>query len=445
MSCFPDWASDCLKRLKAHGFQGYFIGGCVRDLLLGHPFHDIDIATNARPEEVIACYPDTPVIKTGLKHGTVTVLWDLRPVEITTFRSDGIYTDHRRPDQVFFSQSLQEDTARRDFTVNALASDENGCITDLHGGKKDLERGIIRCVGEADRRFQEDALRMLRALRFASVLSFTVEPETAAAIHRNRELLSAVSAERVMSELIRLLCGENVEKILLEYTDVLGVVLPELLPLKGFDQHNPNHVYDVLGHTAKAVSAIAPVPVLRLAALFHDIGKPACFSLDPDGIGHFYGHAPIGAAIAEHCLQRLKADRQTETAVTTLVKHHHSVLEADERLLKRRLNKFGPDGVKMLLALQRADTSALAPSFSVPRMPLFDRVEEMIEKLISQKACFSLKDLAVNGDDMTELGLQGREIGAALEHLLSSVIDEKLPNERVALLKEAEAIHKKLV
>ena len=279
---FPQQIGVILTRLEQAGFAAYAVGGCVRDTLLGRVPEDWDVTTAARPEQVSALFAGH-CIPTGLRHGTVTVRQDGLSVEVTTFRADGPYSDHRRPDAVYFSDSLAEDLARRDLTVNAMAMDVRGDITDLYGGRDDLRRGILRCVGDPDKRFDEDALRIMRTLRFASVLGFTVEARTAAALHRCAPLLRDIAAERLLTEMDRLLCGAYVLPVLLAYPDVLGVFLPELLPCVGLDQRNRHHLYDVWEHTARSVAAIPSEPVLRWAMLLHDVGKPACFTVDGQG------------------------------------------------------------------------------------------------------------------------------------------------------------------
>ena len=273
----PQAVRYVLERLEDAGFAAYAVGGCVRDTLLGRTPGDWDVTTAARPEQVLALF-DGYAIPTGLKHGTVTVRAGEMHIEVTTFRADGTYTDHRRPDQVFFSDRLEEDLCRRDLTVNAMAMDLRGHITDLYGGREDLEAGILRCVGEPERRFEEDALRILRTLRFAAVLGFSVEPRTDTALRVKAPLLRCIAAERILTEMDKLLCGSHVLPVLLNWPDVLAMFLPEIAPCVGFDQHNRHHIYDVWGHGAHAVAAVPAEVVLRWTMLLHDIGKPACFT-----------------------------------------------------------------------------------------------------------------------------------------------------------------------
>ena len=297
-------ALEILDALEQAGHQAVLVGGCVRDALLGREPHDYDAAVSAPPEEILAaCRSKFKCIPTGLAHGTVTVVHGGLPVEVTAFRKEGTYSDHRHPDRVAYTSRLEEDLARRDFTVNAMAWGRSG-LTDPFGGKEDLAAGVIRCVGDPDRRFQEDALRVLRGLRLAAQLDFRLEGETAAAIRRNTPLLSYVAWERIQAEFLRLLCCPGAERILLDFPETVCQIVPELTPAVGFDQKNPHHCYDVYTHSVKTLGQVRPEPALRLAALLHDAGKPACFSLDEQGVGHFYGHEGESARLAEQAAAR---------------------------------------------------------------------------------------------------------------------------------------------
>ena len=433
----PQSVLDALRRLEESGAEAYLVGGCVRDALLERPLSDYDITSSALPEETEAVFRDCRIIETGLKHGTVTVLAEGIPLEITTFRTESGYSDLRHPDSVSFTRSLAEDLKRRDFTVNAMAYAPGSGLRDLFGGREDLENRLVRCVGCPDERFGEDALRILRALRFASVLDFSLEEETAASVRKNRELLRSVAAERIFVELKKLLCGPGAKRILLEYPEVFGVFLPELLPMVGFEQHTKYHVYDVWTHTAEAVSQMPAEPVDRLSALFHDAGKPASFTQDPDGTGHFYGHPAVSLQLAETMLLRLKADNETKKAVLLAVEHHDIPLEPTEKCVRRALNRFGEEGLARLLRLQRADNLAQAPEYR-GRQREIDEMEALAAELIRQGNCFSLRQLAVGGKDLIGLGFEpGPGLGETLERLLSSVMDGSLPNEKAALLEAA--------
>ena len=434
----PSPVRTALEMLENAGFEAYIVGGCVRDSLLGAQPEDYDITTSALPEEVAQVFADRRVIGTGLKHGTQTVIIDKMPLEITTFRVEGAYSDSRHPDSVSFTRSLREDVERRDFTMNAIAGAKDGSIVDFCGGEQDIKNGIIRCVGEPEKRFGEDALRVMRALRFSSVLGFEIEQETAAAAHRCREKLRNVSAERIYAELVKLLCGRNVRQIIMEYIDILGVVLPELLPMKGFDQRNPHHVYDILEHTAIAVENAPAEPILRLAALLHDTGKPEHFTLDAKGVGHFHGHPDRSAQIADEVLRRLKTDTATRRTVTELVRWHDAPIGTDAKTIKRWLNRLTPELFFMLLELKRADSKAKSPEFFW-RLEEYAETEAIARRIIEEHQCFSLKELAVNGSDLMDAGLaRGRQVGEMLERLLDAVINDRAENEKAALLEYAK-------
>ncbi|MBQ3940322.1 MAG: HD domain-containing protein [Oscillospiraceae bacterium] len=433
----PQPVQTALDRLTAAGHSAYIVGGCVRDALLGQQPHDWDCTTSARPEAAAACFRDYHVIETGLKHGTITVVIDKMPIEITTYRIDGSYADHRRPDSVTFTDRLEDDLARRDFTVNAMAYHPARGLIDCWHGAEDLAAGRIACVGDPAARFEEDGLRILRAMRFASVLGFTVAPETAAAVHEKKELLHHISAERICTELTKLLCGKDAERILTEFSDVIFTVLPGLSPMYGFDQRNPHHDYDVWTHTLKAVSAVPPEPILRWAALLHDAGKPHCFTEDERG-GHFYGHAEISADIARTVLKSLKTDRKTYDRVLLLVRLHDMVWNGTEKQLKRTVRKIGADAARELLLLHRGDVCAQAAVHRAERTAEADRILLMLDELLAQQAPMTLRDLAVNGGDLLALGYpQGAGIGKCLNLLLDRVLDGSLPNTREALLSAA--------
>lgn len=431
-------AAQAIQRLRDAGYEAWIVGGCVRDFLLGRTPTDYDLTTSALPEETEAVFAGEKRIETGLQHGTVTVVLDGMPLEITTYRVDGGYTDARHPDGVTFTRSLREDAARRDFTINAMAYAPGAGLQDFFGGQEDLAAGVLRAVGEPDRRFQEDALRILRAIRFASVLGFELDPETDAAARRNAPLLTKISAERVFAELSKLLCGPGAGKILLAYPDILGVVLPELTPMVGFEQHNVHHCYDVYTHTAVAVDHVPPDLTLRLAMLFHDIGKPATFSMGEDGQGHFYGHPKVSAALAEESLTRLRAPKRLREAVVRLVEVHDWPLSTEPRLIRRRLHQLGEELFFALLAVQKGDAAACSLS-DCTREDGRIEVETMARELLAQGACLSVRDLAVNGRDVMALGYCGPGVGAALRLLLERVIAGEIPNEKAALLQSLEA------
>lgn len=429
----PPQAEMALQRLHAAGFEAWIVGGCVRDFLLGLVPKDYDITTAALPEETKAVFQDCPVLETGIRHGTVTVLLEGEPLEITTYRVDGGYSDARHPDGVTFTRSLREDAARRDFTMNAMAYAPGLGLQDFFGGQEDVRKGIIRAVGDPETRFCEDALRVLRAIRFASVLDFTLEQETEKAAHRCAPLLEKISAERLSAELGKLLCGRGAGRVLRAYPDILSVVIPELGPMVGFQQHNVHHCYDVYTHTAVAVDHVPPVLHLRLAMLLHDVGKPETFSLEADGQGHFYGHARRSTALAEEILARLRFPRQTCQQVVQLVRYHDAVLEESPQQIRRWLNRLGPQGFLDLLAVQRGDVAGLAPAYCT-RNHRLNSLEKQAKEILAEKPCLTTKELSVNGKDLLALGYRGPALGAALRRLLDQVLEGALPNEKQALL-----------
>lgn len=438
MAEIPKYVRDVLTALETAGYEAWCVGGCVRDTLLGRTPGDWDVTTNALPEETMAVF-GAHAFPTGLKHGTVTVRADHQSVEITTYRVDGAYHDHRRPDSVAFTGSLKEDLRRRDFTVNAMAMDLRGELRDPFGGQADLKAGVLRCVGEPDRRFDEDALRILRGLRFAAVLGFALEPDTAAGIHRNRGLLRDIAAERIQAELWKLLCGNAAAEVLRAYPDVIGVFWPEILPMVGFDQRNFHHCYDVWEHTLHAVDTIPAEPVLRCAALLHDIGKPETFTVDEKGVGHFYGHGAVSRCMADQMLRRLKCSTEFRETVVRLVEWHDRDIPRTDKSIRRALRLLGERDLRRLIEVKRADNLAQAPEFHDRQLEL-DKAEQILEKLLAEDVCFSLKQLSVNGKDLTELGLSGPAVGKALDRLLDAVVNGEVPNERDALLETARKL-----
>ena len=433
---FPVAVDKVLACLENAGFEAYAVGGCVRDLMRGKTPDDWDMTTSARPEEVMALFAPH-AIPTGLQHGTVTVRQDGESFEITTFRADGAYTDNRHPDEVRFSTDLREDLCRRDFTVNAMAMDRRGKLIDPFGGQDDLQKGIIRCVGKADRRFAEDALRIMRGLRFAAVMGFAIEEDTARSIRKNRERLRNIAIERILVEMDKLLCGENAGQILLDFPEVFGVFLPEILPCVGFDQHSRYHCYTVWEHIVRSVEAVPSDSVLRWAMLLHDIGKPACFTVDERGEGHFYGHDGISADMAADICHRLRMDKQRSARIELLVRRHGPNLPENKRGMLRLLNAIGEEALQQLIAVKRADNMAQAAAFR-SRQEEIDRQEQLLQRILDERPCFTLQQLAVDGRDMMTLGLQGKAIGEMLHTLLQRVLDGQLPNEREVLLRWAE-------
>ena len=431
----PDSVKDIMVRLEAAGWEAWCVGGGVRDMLLGRDPGDWDVTTSARPEDVMALF-GKDALPTGLKHGTVTVGGG-RGVEVTTFRRDGEYLDNRHPDHVEFTSSLEEDLSRRDYTVNAMAMDLRGELRDPFGGRTDLAAGVLRAVGNPEARFREDALRIMRGLRFAAKLGFSIEAETAAAMDRCRKLLENIAPERIYVEMMGLLCGPWAAEVLLGYPRILAVFLPEIVPCVGFDQRSPYHCYDVWEHTVRSVSAVPPRPVLRWAMLLHDLGKPETFSLGEDGRGHFYGHWRESVKKAEAVMDRLRFDNHSKKVILTLVERHDCELPLSERSVRRNLARYGEETLRLLLAVKRGDNLAQAPAYR-DRQKLIDQWEDLLNLVIAQGSCFSLGQLAVRGGDLTALGFRGPAVGNMLRELLEQVIEEKLPNDREILLTYAK-------
>lgn len=435
----PKEAELALSLLEQNGHEAFVVGGCVRDSLLGRVPNDWDVTTSALPDEVAECFSAFRLVETGRRHGTLTVLVDGTPIEITTYRNDGIYLDHRHPVEVTFSKTVDEDLARRDFTVNAMAYHPRRGIVDLFGGREDLAARRIRCVGDPVTRFREDGLRILRALRFAAVLGFSLDPETAAAVHAERSLLSFIAPERIREELCKLICGVNAPAILREFSDVIGEFLPELSACVGFAQNSKYHCYDVFEHTLVALSHARRDLTVRLAVLLHDVGKPLCYTEDEEG-GHFKGHGPVGTEMTERILRRLRFDRKTAETVTKLVERHDHITPAEEKAVKRLMQKMSDEEILALVEVQRCDRLAHAKGYDEPPASLAE-LPLLVKRIREKDACLSLKTLAVSGDDLLALGYpEGREIGRTLSALLDAVLDERLPNERDALLAEARLI-----
>lgn len=429
----PPQITKALSMLEEAGYSAYIVGGCVRDHLRNVAPVDYDLTTSALPAQVEEVFSHTRIIETGLKHGTVTVIIEDMPVEITTFRKEGAYSDSRHPDSVTFTGSLEEDLKRRDFTINAIAYSKKRGMVDCFGGRADLQNRIIRAVGNADRRFKEDALRIMRALRFSSCLGFEIEDETKSAIFDNMALLKKISIERVRDELIKLLCGQNVRPVLMTYPQVIGQFIPEIMDMAGFDQHNPHHIYDLLEHTARVVENSPAVPYMRLAALLHDIGKPSTFTLDKNGIGHFYGHDKVGCQMSENILRRLKVDNSTRGKILTLIQCHDDRIECEERAVRRLLRKIGEELFFDLLSLKRADNKAQNIT-CYNHLDEYSRLEGLGRSIIKEGKCFSLSGLAISGDDLLALGYKGRAVGDGLRSLLDAVIDGRVENEKDKLI-----------
>jgi len=432
----PNCVKACIDSLESAGFSAYAVGGCVRDSLLGLTPHDYDLCTSAVPEQIRQVFAGYRLVLAGEKHGTVTVITEDGPVEITAYRLEGGYEDSRHPTWVKFVTDVEADLSRRDFTVNAMAYSPYRGFADPFGGRQDLQRRCLRAVGNANARFQEDALRILRGVRFAVRYGLTPDAETEQAMKELAPNMDHLARERVFEELSRLLPLVQAED-LLRFAPILTRAIPELSPMVGFQQHSPYHAYDVYTHTAHVTAAVPAQLPLRWAALLHDIGKPGTFYRDEAGRGHFPGHAQLGAEMADGILHRLKAPTALRQQVTGLIRHHMTPLEPDKRILRRRLGKFGIDGTLALLALQQADFCSKGTK---EQTDLFASVTELIRQIRQEDACLTLKDLAVNGGDLIALGYTpGPKIRHCLQSLLERVQDETLDNSKEALLEAARA------
>lgn len=429
-----DKAMKILMKLKENNFSSYIVGGAVRDGLLGHIPKDIDIATSAKPEEVMSIFPKT--YPSGILFGTVTVLIDGKEYEVTTYRKDGDYTDGRRPDKVYFGDSIEEDLSRRDFTINAMAIKADGEILDLFGGQEDLQKGIIRCVGDPVERFSEDGLRILRAFRFSARYGFEIESKTFEAIKETKENLKNISQERIREEILKILLTDNVTPTFLSMYEagVLEIILPEIAEMYGVEQNNPYHVYDVFYHTLKVVENTPKDEVLRLAALFHDLGK-VYTKETVDGIDKFYGHYKVSKKTTKLILERMKFSNKVKNEILELVYFHDIQVPAKRRSVRRLLNKLEYTNLDNLLALKRADILGQNPKY-LARISDLEKIKEIAK---SEKK-LTVKDLAVNGYDMMELGFFGKEIGKILNYLLDFVIEDPSSNKKEILIEMANSV-----
>lgn len=436
----PEKVNLILRTLQAGGYEAYAVGGCIRDALLGREPHDWDVCTSALPEETMACFSGYPIHTVGIQHGTVLVMIDQEGFEITTYRSDGDYSDHRHPDGVTFVRSLREDLARRDFTINAMAYEPSVGLQDFFGGEADLKNGLIRCVGDPEQRFEEDGLRILRALRFSARFGFPIEGKTGTAIRKKAQLLEYIAAERIFSELKGFFSGKFAAPLLLEYRDVFGVIAPELIPMFDHPQYNYHHIYDVWGHTCKAVEGVSGDWLLGLTMLFHDSGKPDHFTIDSEGIGHFKGHPICSTAIAETVLKRLHCDHKTLETVLPLIQWHDRIRVFDRRNTRRMLSELGEERSRLLFRVMEADVRAQNPALLDGKLKALANGKQILETLIAENACVSIKDLAVKGSDLKEIGIPaGPQMGQCLHELLEDVLEERLPNQREILLDAAKS------
>lgn len=437
---FTENGKKIISVLSAAGYKAYFVGGCVRDFFMRRPFNDIDIASSSTPIETetalsAAC---SRCIETGIKHGTVTAIINGESFEITTFRSDGEYKDNRHPENVSFVTDVKTDLARRDFTVNAMAYNENDGLVDVFGGIDDINNKIIRCVGNPDKRFNEDALRIIRALRFSSVLGFEIEENTQKSIFKNKDLLKNIAAERIFVELKKLLCGDNAESVLLKYKEVIAVVVPELAPCFDFAQNTKWHLYDVYTHIVKSVGFSPKTDYMRLTLLLHDIGKPYCLKVDDRGVDHFKGHQEKGAFLAERALRRLKCDNATLKKVVTLISVHDEKIYLDSKSIKYWLRRLGDSATLDFLDVKIADMESHNLEFAGHEVEELERIKQKAIEIINSGEPYRISDLKIRGNDLISVGISGKSISDALNYLVEKVSDDKSLNDKNTLLKMAK-------
>ena len=448
----PKKVNDIIEELMRHGYEAYAVGGCVRDMVLGREPEDWDITTSATPLEVKKIFRRT--VDTGILHGTVTVLIDRDHFEVTTYRLDGEYEDSRHPKQVSFTSSLSLDLERRDFTINAMAYNEKEGLVDLFGGMEDLRKGLIRCVGSPEERFDEDALRILRAVRFSAQLGFTIEAETLKAIRERCENLKNISAERIRVELTKLLLSNYPDRLRELYQlGITKVILPEFDAMMLTPQKNIHHIYSVGEHTIKAVEEVAGKLeehrystreriILRFTMLLHDVEKPGTISMGKDGQNHFYGHQEQGADTAKNILRRLKFDNDTIDAVTHLIRWHDHRFVLTPAGMRKAAAKIGREAMELLFEVNRADTLAKNPKYTKEKFERLEVARRLYQETVDREECVSLKEMEINGRDLIQLGLKpGRKLGEILYRLLSIVLEEPEKNKRDTLL----AIAKKMM
>ena len=429
----PDGVKEILATLRENNFSAYCVGGCVRDSLLGIYPSDWDICTSALPQQTKQLFPKT--FDTGLKHGTVSVKAGADVYEVTTFRVDGDYKDSRRPESVTFTSSIKEDLSRRDFTINAMAYNETDGLIDPFGGTEDLEKGLIRCVGNPYLRFCEDALRMLRAVRFAAQKGFEIEEKTLFSIQKNAHLVQNLSSERIIAEIEKILLSDRPEYLKVLYDlGVLKLIMPELCRCFETPQNIKWHIYNVGVHSIKVVSQLEKKSYLRFAALMHDWGKPDCRGQNPDGSDHFRNHAAVSTTLAEDFCCRYHFSNSDKSKIIRLIQHHDRQILPEKKYVKRAVNAVGEDVFLDLLHLKRADCLAQNFELTAPRMEIYDKIEEIFMQIKHDCEPFSVKNLAVNGNDLKAFGYQGKEIGQALSLLLEHVIDVPSDNQRDILL-----------
>ena len=430
----PEQVSTILAKLQESGYEAYVVGGCVRDALLGREPNDWDITTSALPMDVKRIFVKT--VDTGLQHGTVTVLAGGKGYEVTTYRVDGVYEDGRHPKEVTFTPSLREDLQRRDFTINAMAYREPDVLVDLFGGQKDLEDGVIRAVGDPLQRFSEDALRILRAIRFSAQLGYRIEEETLRAASELAVNLRKISAERIRVELEKTITSDHPALLRTAYeAGITAMFLPEFDRCMETRQNNPHHCYSVGEHILKSMELIRNDRILRLTMLLHDLGKPACLTTDEQGIDHFYGHQEASAAMAQTILRRLKYDNDTIRKVVKLVRYHDMQIRLTAPAVRKAVVKIGEDLFPLFLEVKQADLLAQSTYQREEKQEILNEVKRLYAQIIDHGDCLNLKHLAVNGSDLVRMGVKpGREVGEILARMLDDVLDVPSHNDKDYLL-----------
>lgn len=431
----PTEVTFILQELNRNKHEAYIVGGCVRDSLINREIHDWDICTSATPDEIIKTFPHEKIVPTGLKHGTVTIVINDKAYEVTTFRQDGNYSDGRRPDNVSFTNNLIDDLQRRDFTINAIAYNPQQGLVDPFNGINDIENKIIRCVGNPYERFNEDGLRIMRAVRFSAQLGFKIEDCTKTAMNKLVDNLDNISKERINSELCKIMSSKN-SYLLIIYKDILCKIIPEFKECINYNQHNPYHIYTLHKHIAIAlIEELRSDPIINLAILFHDISKPHCRTIGKYGYFHFKGHGIVSADMTKTIMKRLKFDNDTINKVTELVFYHDATFVVERKSVKRWLNKLGEEQFRRLLRIRIADIKAQNNTFEKERIQKIINIQMLLDDVLQENECFTLRDLAINGNDLIQYGIpEGKIIGTILNTLLTMVIDGEANNDKDNLL-----------
>ena len=436
----PDKIKYIIDKFYQAGYEAFAVGGCVRDALLGLVPHDWDITTNATPDEIKDLFADYKIRDTGIRYGTVTLIYEGEAVEITAYRKEGGYTDNRHPEVITYVPSLTEDLKRRDFTINAMAYNDRVGLVDNHNGVADVQNRIIRTVGNSRERLDDDALRILRGLRFAATLGFDIDSETAEQMHRCKDGLQKVSVERIKSELHKIMLSKKPSRILSEFHDIFEVFIPELSAIIGLEQNHPYHCYDVFHHTLTALDNTPPDKIVRYSVFFHDFGKGFTKTTDKNGVDHFHGHPNVSRQIAMDIMKRLTFSRKTRERVALLVKYHDARIPCDVYNIKKWLNRFGAPFFRNLLLVKRADICGQNPAY-LDRLDKLPEYERLLNEILAGKQCVNRKSLAINGNDLIQIGFRtDKKLGKTLDKLLEEVMKNEIPNEKAALLQEAQRL-----